>query len=136
MILCVDFAEKAWCVQRFELGGCDVAEGLVQAGVVEPAEVLDARGGQRIRLAALPFISAHRMVRAFEDPGTWTAAYADRIRKIIDILAGGLAVGAQDRDVHVFSAHIHVAGAQVTRSERPYTVSDGYAAQAAAWRSM
>ena len=90
-------------------------------------------GGQRVRLAPLPFVSAHRMVQAFENPGAWTASYADRMRDIINILAAGLATGAQpDRDVHVFAAHVHVTGAQVTQSERPYTVSDGYAAQAAA----
>jgi DNA repair protein SbcD/Mre11 len=73
------------------------------------------------------------MVQAFEAPGTWTAAYADRLRAIIGVLAQGLADGAQpDRDVHVFAAHVHVTGAQVTNSERPYTVSDGYAASAAA----
>lgn len=89
--------------------------------------------GQRIRLASLPFVSAHRMVRAFEDPGTWTAAYADRLRRIVGVLGDGLEEGAQpDRDIHVFAAHTHVTGAQVTRSERPYTVSDGYAAEAAA----
>ena len=56
-----------------------------------------------------------------------------RCATIIGVLAGGLAEGAQpDRDVHVFAAHVHVTGAQVTHSERPYTVSDGYAAQAAA----
>lgn len=93
----------------------------------------EAGGGQRIRLAPLPFVSAHRMVRAFEDPGMWTAAYADRIRAIITVLGEGLTDGAQpDRDIHVFAAHVHVTGAQVTQSERPYTVSDGYAAQAAA----
>jgi DNA repair protein SbcD/Mre11 len=119
-------------------------DGLVAPGrlrfvdvVRRPAEggILDYEvgGGQRVRIAPLPFVSAHRMVRAFEDPGTWTSAYADRIRAIMGVLAEGLATGAQpDRDVHVFAAHVHVTGAQVTHSERPYTVSDGYAAQASA----
>lgn len=90
-------------------------------------------GGQRIRLAPVPFISAHRMVRAFEDPSTWTASYADRVRLITAALADGLTQGSQpDRDVLLFAAHLHVAGAHVTNSERPYTVSDGYAAHASA----
>jgi exonuclease SbcD len=102
---------------------------VVRRGVID----YEIAGGRRVRLAPMPFISAHRMVQAFEEPGTWTAAYADRIRDIIGILAQGLAEGAQpDRDIHVFAAHVHVTGAQVTHSERPYTVSDGYAAQAAA----
>ena len=37
------FAEKAWCVLGLELGWRDVAEGLVQAVVVKPAEVGDDR---------------------------------------------------------------------------------------------
>jgi exonuclease SbcD len=32
----------------------------------------------------------------------------------------------------MFAAHLHVTGAHVTNSERPYTVSDGYAAHASA----
>jgi exonuclease SbcD len=119
-------------------------DGLVAPGQLRFADVVrrpeaggifdyEVRGDQRLRLAPLPFVSAHRMVQAFEDPGTWTAAYADRMRSIIGILAGGLTAGAQrERDVHVLAAHVHVTGAQVTQSERPYTVSDGYAAQAAA----
>jgi len=93
----------------------------------------DIKGGERIRLAPVPFISAHRMVRTFEDPGTWTASYADRLRAITALLAGGLTDGLQpNRDSLVFAAHLHVTGAQVTNSERPYTVSDGYAAHASA----
>jgi exonuclease SbcD len=73
------------------------------------------------------------MVRAFEDPTTWTAAYADRVRDIIGILAAGLKEGHQpDRDILLFAAHLHVEGAIVTNSERPYTVSEGYATHASA----
>jgi DNA repair protein SbcD/Mre11 len=101
----------------------------------EDGGILDfeTRGAQRIRLAPLPFISAHRMVRAFEDSSTWTSSYADRVRAISDVLAAGLADGAQpDRDVMLFAAHLHVEGAQVTNSERPYTVGEGYATHASA----
>lgn len=88
---------------------------------------------QRIRLASVPFISAHRMVKAFEDPVSWTAAYADRVRNIIGLLAKGLTDGHQaDRDILLFAAHLHVEGAIVTNSERPYTVSEGYATHASA----
>jgi exonuclease SbcD len=102
---------------------------IVRRGVVD----YEVSGGRRVRLAPMPFVSAHRMVQAFEDPQTWTAAYADRLRSIVGVLASELAAGAQpERDIHVFAAHVHVTGAQVTRSERPFTVSDGYAASAAA----
>lgn len=107
----------------------DVVKKPEDGGILD----FETDGGQRIRLAPLPFISAHRMVRAFEDSSTWTASYADRVRAITDVLAGGLADGAQpDRDVLLFAAHLHVEGAQVTKSERPYTVSEGYATQASA----
>ena len=89
--------------------------------------------GQRLRLASVPFVSAHRMVRPFEDPATWTANYADRLRAITSALSEGFKNDSQpDRDVQLFAAHLHVAGADVTHSERPYTVSDGYAAHAGA----
>jgi exonuclease SbcD len=108
----------------------DVVRPPSEGGILE----FEAAGGQqRIRLASVPFISAHRMVKAFEDSSTWTASYADRLRNITGILSEGLADGLQpDRDVLLLAAHLHVTGAQVTRSERPYTVSDGYAAHASA----
>jgi exonuclease SbcD len=107
----------------------DVVRTPADGGILD----FNIRGGERIRLAPVPFISAHRMVRTFEDPGTWTASYADRLRAISALLAEGLADGMQpDRDALIFAAHLHVTGAQVTNSERPYTVSDGYAAHASA----
>ncbi len=107
----------------------DVVKKPEDGGILD----FETGGGQRIRLAPLPFISAHRMVRTFEDSSTWTASYADRVRAISDVLAAGLADGAQpDRDVLLFAAHLHVEGAQVTKSERPYTVSEGYATHASA----
>jgi exonuclease SbcD len=105
----------------------DVVKTPADGGILD----FETNGGQRIRVAPVPFVSAHRMVRAFEDPSTWTASYADRLRLITATLAQGLADGLQpDRDVLVFAAHLHVTGAHVTNSERPYTVSDGYAAHA------
>jgi exonuclease SbcD len=107
----------------------DVARAPQDGGILD----LDTAGGERIRLAAVPFVSAHRMVRAFEDPQGWTAAYAERLRAILARLGEGLADGLQpDRDVLLLAAHLHLTGAHVTHSERPYTVSDGYAAQASA----
>jgi exonuclease SbcD len=49
------------------------------------------------------------------------------------ILAGGLTDNLQpNRDVLLLAAHLHVEGAIVTNSERPYTVSEGYATHASA----
>jgi exonuclease SbcD len=106
----------------------DVVKTPEDGGVLD----FETTGGQRIRLAPIPFVSAHRMVRAFEDPNTWTASYADRLRAITGVLGAALVDGVQrDRDILLLAAHLHVTGAQVTNSERPYTVSDGYAAHAA-----
>jgi exonuclease SbcD len=90
-------------------------------------------GEERCRLAALPFVSAERMVEVFEDPRTWMTDYADRIRRIQEALGEGLRDGYQpERDVLLFAAHLHVTGAQMTRSERPLHVSDSYAAHSEA----
>jgi exonuclease SbcD len=90
-------------------------------------------GEERCRLAPLPFVSAERMVEVFEDPRTWMTDYADRIRRIQEALGEGLREGYQaERDVLLFAAHLHVTGAQVTRSERPLHVSDSYAAHSEA----
>ena len=73
------------------------------------------------------------MVRAFEDPGTWTASYADRLRAITGVLRTGSPMApAATATSWCSPPHLHVTGAQVTNSERPYTVSDGYAAHAMA----
>ncbi len=85
-------------------------------------------GGERARVACLPFISANRMVRAFEDPATWTVNYADRVRRIETALGAGLERGYDPaRDVLLFAAHLHVTGARITQSERTLHVSDAYA---------
>src|SRR4051794_30838990 len=107
----------------------DIAKRPQDGGVLD----FEISADQRIRLASVPFISAHRMVKAFEDPVSWTAAYADRVRNIIGLLAEGLVEGHQaHRDILLFAAHLHVEGAIVTNSERPYTVSEGYATHASA----
>jgi DNA repair protein SbcD/Mre11 len=94
-------------------------------------------GGERARLAAIPFISGERMVEVFEDPKTWMTGYADRVRRIQQALEEGLRNGYQGgRDILLFAAHLHVTGAQVTRSERPLHVSDSYAAHTEAIPSV
>ncbi len=86
--------------------------------------------GETIRLASLPFVHANRMVPAFEKPDTWMVAYADRIKLIEDNLWDGLAETANfATDVLVFAAHLHVAGATFSRSERLIHVTDTYASR-------
>jgi exonuclease SbcD len=90
----------------------------------------ESAAGHRIRLAALPFVHANRMVDAFEDAGKWTAQYADRIHVIEEALGKGLLEGMdQSRDVLVFAAHLHVDGATFSGSERPIHVGDHYASK-------
>lgn len=90
----------------------------------------DSAAGHRIRLAALPFVHANRMVDAFEDAARWTAQYADRIHVIEEALGKGLLEGMDPRrDVLVFAAHLHVEGAAFSGSERPIHVGDHYASK-------
>ena len=88
-----------------------------------------ARGGA-IHLATLPFVHANRMVRDFESPETWMAAYADRVKLLQQNLSDGLLERANlSRDVLVFAAHLHVAGATFSHSERQIHVTDTYASR-------
>jgi exonuclease SbcD len=90
----------------------------------------DSAAGHRIRLAALPFVHANRMVESFEDAAQWTAQYADRIHVIEEALGKGLVEGMDPgRDVLVFAAHLHVAGASFSGSERQIHVGDHYASK-------
>lgn len=90
-----------------------------------------SRRGETIRLATLPFIHANRMVPAFETPETWMAAYADRIKLIQENLWDGLNEGANyATDILLYAAHLHVAGATFSRSERPIHITDHYASRA------
>jgi DNA repair protein SbcD/Mre11 len=89
-----------------------------------------SRRGETVRLAALPFIHANRMVPAFEKPDTWMAAYADRIKLIQENLWDGLNEGANfATDVLLYATHLHVAGATFSRSERPIHITDHYASR-------
>ncbi len=87
-------------------------------------------GGRRARLAVLPFVHANRVVEAFEDPKTWSARYADRVGAIQETLLEGLLDGYDPaRDVLLSAAHLHVAGARFSGSERQIHVSAHYASR-------
>lgn len=90
-----------------------------------------SRRGETIRLATLPFIHANRMVDGWEKPENWMAAYVDRIQLLQENLWDGLKEEANfATDVLLFAAHLHVAGATFSRSERPIHVTDTYATRA------
>lgn len=81
-----------------------------------------------IRLAPLPFVHANRMLDGFEEPGTWSGLYADRIHLVEQVLARGLVDGFDHRrDVAVFAAHLYVGNAVLSGSERKIQVGENYA---------
>jgi DNA repair protein SbcD/Mre11 len=83
---------------------------------------------EEIRLAPLPFVHANRMLDGFEEPGTWSALYADRIHLIEQVLSRGLLDGFDNRrHVAIFAAHLYVGGAVLSGSERRVQVGDNYA---------
>ncbi|MYW01904.1 exonuclease SbcCD subunit D [Streptomyces sp. SID3343] len=85
-------------------------------------------GDQRIRLATLPFIHANRFLDLSPEPGTAHADYATGLRRVQDALLAELHAGYEpDRDVLVFAAHLFVAGATPSYSERALDITDTYA---------
>ena len=84
--------------------------------------------GEEIRLAPLPFVHANRMLDGFEEPGTWSALYADRIHHVEQALTRGLLDGFDNRHhIAIFAAHLYVGGAVLSGSERRVQVGDNYA---------
>jgi exonuclease SbcD len=120
---------------RARLRFVDRARPPAQGGILDfevPATSGRSRKGgpdaYRLRLAPLPFVHQNRLVEAFEDPSRRTVNYADRVGEIERALHAGLADGFDgERDVLLFAAHLHVAGARFSGSERQLHVSDGYA---------
>jgi len=91
-------------------------------------EVDTSTGPQRLRLSALPFVRDGRIVDTLEDPATWLTLYAERIQTMERTLGLALADGFNvNTDVNLFAAHLHVAGATWSQSERALHVSDTYA---------
>ena len=84
--------------------------------------------GEVVRVAPLPFVHANRMLDGFEEPGTWSAVYADRVHLVEQVLARGLLDGFDNRrDLAIFAAHLYVGGAVLSGSERRVQVGDSYA---------
>jgi exonuclease SbcD len=90
-----------------------------------------ARGEQRIRLAALPFIHQNRFLNEFASPATATRSYAQQIREVQAELQRRLRDGYDpNRDVLVLAAHLYVSGAVPSYTERPVDISDTYLTEA------
>lgn len=113
----------------FAAGGVHVlAEpaGPDQGGVLR----LQARGGEDVRLAMLPFVSQRGIVRAKDlmDSQAYenTQAYAERIRLVIDTLATGF----ESATVNILMAHAFVHGGELGGGERAAHFIDDYALSA------
>jgi exonuclease SbcD len=91
-----------------------------------------AHGGeQRIRLAALPFIHQNRFLDEFASPATSTRDYARHLREVQGEFQRGLLDGHRPGvDVLVFAAHLYVAGAIPSYTERGVDISDTYLTEA------
>jgi exonuclease SbcD len=93
---------------------------------------IETTGGERVRIAPLPFVHANRQVDWFGDPERFMGVYAERLRLICALLGEGLAEGHDPgRHVLVFAAHLYVSGAIKAGSERAVHVSDDYAVERA-----
>ncbi|MFF7656473.1 exonuclease SbcCD subunit D [Streptomyces sp. NPDC007983] len=107
------------------LSGPSRGRGLFFIDKLRPAReggvlTFDTRGGrQRIRLAVLPYVHPNRFWQRSSVSGTTPAAYAEGMRGLQRELMQALYEGHDpDRDVLVLAAHVFVAGASPSRSER------------------
>lgn len=112
------------------------AAGITLRGSVRDSaaeHVIDGvtRGGERWRLAALPFLSQRYAVRAVEMYELTAAeanqTYADHLGRVLDRLAEGF--DEPDR-VHLVTAHLTVVGASTGGGERDAHTVLGYAVPA------
>ena len=94
---------------------------------------LQAKGGEDVRLAMLPFVSQRGIVRAKDlmDSQAYenTQAYAERIRLVIDALAAGF----ESSTVNILMAHAFVHGGERGGGERAAHFIDDYALSAQAF---
>jgi exonuclease SbcD len=92
---------------------------------------LPLESGERIRLAAVPFIHQNRFVDWFGDDGRVHATYNDKVRGINQILGEALTDGYDPTaDVLIYAAHLHIGGAVLGGSERRVHVTEEYATTA------
>jgi exonuclease SbcD len=85
------------------------------------------RAGGRLRLVALPFVHANRVLGDFDDLLEANATYNDSLRKIIGVLSKAAFEDFDPTaDVAVFASHLHVKDAR-TSSEKTIHISSDYA---------
>lgn len=83
--------------------------------------------GTPIRLTALPFVHANRVITGFEAAADLNATYADKVRNITKALSDDtFKRGDAAEVVAVWASHLHVDGA-LTSSERGIHIADAYA---------
>ncbi len=83
-------------------------------------------GGERARIAALPFVSERRIVKVHEllgsDPGNWRERYREGMRKLIGNLSGEFAPDA----VNLMLLHTTTEGARLAHSEYEFHCTETY----------
>ena len=120
---------EAWGLLT-ELVGCHVVSKPAppdDGGLVE----VEVRNGERALVAAVPFAGARHLVGALalaEDEGAAYATYADRMRRIFEIVSKPFR-----RDtVNLLTAHAYIDGSTLSRSERRVHVGEEWAVAASA----
>lgn len=88
----------------------------------------DACGGeQRMRLAVMPFVHPNQFWQR-NSPSTASADYVQGMRELQADLMQALHDGYDpDRDILLFAAHVYVAGAKRSKSERGVDTDDAFA---------
>lgn len=98
--------------------------------ILEPTRA----GGQRARVAALPFLSQRRSLTAYDlmklDPGGRTQKYAERCRDMLDALCEPFA----EDSVNLLTTHLMVTGAAPGGGERAAHLVEDYWVPAALFR--
>ncbi len=92
---------------------------------------LEVRTGERAIVAAVPFAGARTLVRALqlaEDHDAAHATYADRMRRILEVVSKPFRADA----VNLLTAHAFVDGAALAKSERRVHVGEEWAVEPSA----
>lgn len=97
---------------------------------VRPLPVYELANGERIRVAAVPWIAPNRLVDFFAE-GQQIASYQEGVKLINAAYANALTEGYDAaHDVLLYVAHEHVTGAVMSGSERSLQVGDAFQSDA------